>query len=182
VRGQIILPPDRVIGELTFTFVRPPDRRASFRAHLLRATPELIVVAHRATPSRPLEDRGQIVLDAGYLAVWFLFNGRPYDVGRFYRPDGTWTGYYVDVLEPVRWEGADPTTLAPIVDLFLDLWIAPDGRCVVLDEDEFDAAIGAGRITGERAAFARGTLRALVEAAARGAFPPEPVKTFRISS
>lgn len=119
-------------------------------------------------------------MDTGYLAVWFLFKDRPFDVGRFYRPDGTWTGYYVDVLEPVRWKGADPTTLAPIVDLFLDLWIAPDGRYMVLDEDEFEEAIGTGRVTIDQVILARQTLTTLVAATERGEFPPAVVRAFRI--
>ncbi len=123
---------------------------------------------------------GEIVLDSGYWAVWFLFKDRPFDVGRFYRPDGTWTGYYADILEPVRWEGADPTTLEPIIDLFLDLWIAPDGRYVVLDEDEFAAAASRGSLTREQTVHARSVLQNLLGATERGEFPPAVVKEFRL--
>ena len=119
-------------------------------------------------------------MDAGYWAVWFLFKHRPFDVGRFYRPDGTWTGYYVDVLEPVQWTGSDPTTLEPITDLFLDLWIAPDGRYVILDEDEFEEAISRGSLTPEQIGHARRVLQELTAATARGAFPPDVAKDFRL--
>jgi len=122
---------------------------------------------------------GEVVLDTEYRAVWFLFKDRPYDVGRFYRPDGTWTGYYADVLEPVRWVGSDPTTLEPITDLFLDLWIAPDGRHLVLDKDEFEEAIGFGILTREQIDHARRVLGELIEATERGVFPPEVAKEFR---
>lgn len=172
--------PDRIKGRITVDFIRPPARRVSFTAHLLDATDQTIAVAHELFPSRPLEYGGERVLDAGYWAVWFLFKGRPFDVGRVYRPEGTWTGYYVDVLEPVRWQGADPTTLEPIVDLFLDLWIAPDGRHAVLDEDEFAAAVASGHLTPEQAHRARSVLRALIEATARGEFPPAAVREFAL--
>ncbi len=123
---------------------------------------------------------GEIVLDSGYWAVWFLFKDRPFDVGRFYRPDGTWTGYYADILEPVRWEGSDPTTLEPIIDLFLDLWIAPDGRYLVLDEDEFAEAVSRGNLTSEQTVHARSVLQNLLGATERGEFPPAVVKEFRL--
>lgn len=117
---------------------------------------------------------------AGYTAVWFVYKGRPYDVGRFYRPDGTWTGYYADILEPVHWEGSDPRTLQPIVDLFLDLWIAPDGTHLVLDEDEFEEAITKHYLSPEQITHARSTLHDLLEMTAEGTFPPEEVKAFQL--
>jgi predicted RNA-binding protein associated with RNAse of E/G family len=116
---------------------------------------------------------------AGYEAVWFLFKDEPFDVGRFYRPDGRWTGYYVDMLEPVRWQHSAPETLEPIVDLFLDLWIAPDGGFTVLDDDEFEEALAGGHITEAQAQLARETLARLVKSTQRGRFPPQIVKDFR---
>ena len=150
------------------------------RTRLLEANDELIIVSHESSPSKPLIHSGEVVLDKGYGAVWFLFKGRPYDLGRFYRPDGTWTGYYADILEPVRWRGSDPRTLEPIVDLFLDLWIAPDGRYVVLDEDEFEEAIAAGRLSQAQIDHARRILREVVAATERGTFPPPVVREFRL--
>lgn len=137
-------------------------------------------MAHQSAPSKPVEYRGERVLDAGYWAVWFLFKDQPFDVGRFYRPDGTLTGYYADILEPVRWKHADPATLEPIVDLFLDLWIAPNGRHLVLDEDEFQQAIDLGSLTTAQIEHARRVLQDLIEATERGAFPPTVVKEFRL--
>lgn len=175
-----IIPPDRVKGEIAFDFIRAPDRRFSFRSLLLCVTDDIIVTAHELSPSKPVEYLAHTVLDAGYWGVWFLFKDRPFDVGRFYRPDGTWTGYYADVLEPVRWEGADPTTIEPIVDLFLDLWIAPDGRHLVLDEDEFEEAISLGHLKSEQIEHARGVLQELIQATEREEFPPAVVKEFRL--
>ncbi len=177
---RFIIPPDRVKGELTFDFIRPPDRRVSIKSRLLDATDDTIVLATELSPSKPVDYFGEIVMDAGYWAVWFLFKGRPFDVGRVYRPDGTWTGYYADILEPVRWEGADPATLEPIVDLFLDLWIARDGGHLVLDEDEFEEAMRLERLNGEQIDHARGVLRELIQATERGEFPPPVVKQFRL--
>ena len=171
--------PDRVRGQLTFDFIRPPDRRVSIRSLLLDATDTTIVLALELSPHRPVDYCGETVMDVGYWAVWFLFKGRPFDIGRVYRPDGTWTGYYVDVLEPVQWEASDPNTLEPIIDLFLDLWIAPDGKYMVLDEDEFEEAISLGHLTGEQVDHARSVLQELVEATEREEFPPAVVREFR---
>ncbi len=176
------MPLDRAGREFTFDFVRPPGRRVSFPSRLLEATEDIIVVAHDSSPATPVSHFREIVLDRGYETVWFLFKDQPFDVGRFYRPDGTWTGYYVDVLEPVHWQGSDPTTLAPIIDLFLDVWIAPDGRYLVLDEDEFEEAIRLGDLTTPQVDHARRVLRGLVAATERGAFPPLVVREFRRAS
>jgi predicted RNA-binding protein associated with RNAse of E/G family len=173
--------PGHAADQLRFEFIRSPDRRISIQTDLLEATDDLIVVTHELSPSKPLTYLGEVVMDRGYRAVWFLFKDRSYDVGRVYRPDGTWTGYYVDVLEPVRWTGSDPATLEPVIDLFLDLWIAPDGRYVVLDEDEFEEAIGEGILGQEQIAHARRVLRELVEATEQGTFPPDVAKDFRLA-
>jgi predicted RNA-binding protein associated with RNAse of E/G family len=146
---------------------------------LIDASEEHIVLAHRAFPSRPMVYGGREVMGSGYEVVWFLYKGKPFDVGRFYRPDGSWTGYYVDILEPVRWEDADADTLEPIVDLFLDLWIDPAGGHLVLDEDEFEEAVEKKYLSSEQAERARETLRNLVAATENGTFPPEEVRTFR---
>lgn len=111
----------------------------------------------------------------GYRAVWFLYKERPYDVGRVYRPDGAWTGYYVDILEPLRWDGENPETLEPIVDLFLDVWVAPGGSYRILDEDELEEALRQGAISEELADHAQATLRQVIEEIERGTFPPRRV-------
>lgn len=111
-------------------------------------------------------------MGAGYDATWFLFNGEPYDIGRFHRPDGTWTGIYVDVLEPVRWRNADPNTLEPLVDLFLDIWLTPKRECRILDEDEFTAAQVTGTLTPAQAVSARETAERVMAGIESGSFPP----------
>ena len=109
---------------------------------------------------------------AGYRAVWYLFQDEPFDIGRIYRPDGTWTGFYVDILAPVHWDGANPRTLQPLVDLFLDVWITPDGRHLVLDEDEFAQAQRELWIAPAQAEHAQRTLHQVIAGIAAGAFPP----------
>ncbi len=114
----------------------------------------------------------------GYWMVWFLYKNMPWDIARFYRPDGLWTGYYVDVLEPVRWRNDDPATLETLVDLFLDVWITPRGKVIVLDEDEFEEAVAAGHLTLDQERHARGVLRNLLTSLADDTFPPSIVRNF----
>jgi uncharacterized protein len=172
--------PDCVKGNLTFDYMRPPNRRVSVKSQLVSANGDTIVVAHEYSPSKPVTHCGEIVLDVGFWGIWFLFKHRSFDVGRVYRPDGTWMGYYVDVLEPVQWKASDPSTLEPITDLFLDLWIAPDGKYMVLDEDEFEEAVNLGYLTRKQADHARSVLQELVMATERGEFPPAVVRDFSL--
>jgi predicted RNA-binding protein associated with RNAse of E/G family len=165
---------------ITYEFVRPPDRRYRFSGDLLHIDHQVIVLSSHLQPSKPISYGGDEVLASGYSAVWFLYNGQPWDVARVYAPDGRFTGYYADVLEPVRWAEADPTTLQPIVDLFLDVWIAPDGSYAVLDEDEFEEAVTEGSVTESQASAARSALRDLRDAVSRGDFPPPRVRDFRV--
>jgi uncharacterized protein len=115
---------------------------------------------------------------SGYSVVWFLFKGQSYDIGRFYRPDGVWTGYYVDILEPVEWVGDDPHTITPLVDLELDLWIAPDLSHQILDKDEFEDSVRRGDLKSAQASQARSTLSQLVTLLDTGSFPPQVVRDY----
>lgn len=159
-------------------YQRPPNR-------VSRIPTRVLTIDHRSTcwlgtlaPKEPLQFDGRVVLDRGYRAVWFLTNGASHDLGKVYRPDGRHTGYYLDVLEPVRWQGADISTLEPLTDLFLDLWVAPDGRWQVLDEPEFQAAEAQGWITPEQAANARRTLARLLGLAESGTLIPPEARAF----
>jgi predicted RNA-binding protein associated with RNAse of E/G family len=167
-------------GDFRFEVVRLPDRRTTFHSTLRQVDERLIVLSHQITPSKPFTYRGDEVIGSDYQAVWFLFKDEPYDIGRFYRPDGTWTGYYVDILDPVCWRGPDASTLQPLVDLFLDLWIAPDLSYSVLDEDELAEALFQGAISSERADNARAVLAGLIAEVEAGTFPPQAVREFEL--
>jgi predicted RNA-binding protein associated with RNAse of E/G family len=174
----VFLPPQRIRGKLDYDLIRLPDRRYTFHTDLLQSDDRLIVVADQVSPSKPVVFRGEEVFGSEYWVVWFLYKNQPWDLGRVYRPDGTFTGYYADVLEPVRWEGDDPTTVEPIVDLFLDLWIAPDGSYQALDEDELEEAVRKGIVSPERERRAQRVLTDLIERTEKGEFPPAEVKRF----
>lgn len=146
---------------------------------MIAADERLIVLHHDLVPSAPLVIDGTEVLAAGYGATWFLYKDAPWDIARVYRPDGIWTGYYIDVLEPVTWQGEDPSTLRPLVDLFLDVWISPDGPATVLDEDELHEAARRGQVTPEQESEAEAVLRDILQGVRNGTFPPPEAREFK---
>lgn len=147
-----------------------------FTAGLIAAGESLIALELTLDREEPLVVGGEEVIAHGYRAVWFLAKGQGWDIAAVYRPDGALSGYYVDVLNAVYWRGADPGTLLPIVDLFLDLWIWPDGRAGVLDEDEFAEAVDRGWITDQQRDHALRVLAELLEGVHAGTFPPREVR------
>jgi uncharacterized protein len=69
--------------------------------------------------------------------VEMFFTNRWYNVFRIHdRDDDSVKGWYCNVGKPAVWDAPDAISY---VDLALDLWVAPDGRQTVLDEDEFEA-------------------------------------------
>jgi uncharacterized protein len=162
----------------SYTYHRLPDHVSTYQGTLLDATCDHLIIAQQIRSRAPFLVEGQTVLEDGSWALWFLLKGRSYDVARFYRSNGEWMGYYVDTLEGTRWDGADPATLQPLIDHFLDLWIGRDGRVVVLDEDELLAAEHAGVIGIDNARTARHTVTTLRMDVERGAFPPPLVRHF----
>jgi predicted RNA-binding protein associated with RNAse of E/G family len=117
------------------------------------------------------------VLEPGSPVVWFTFPDAWHDVGRFHRPDGQFTGFYANVLTPVRIDGDDWTT----TDLFLDVFVAPDGAVHVLDRDELDHAEGRGWIDAALARRARAEADTLVQTVRQGDWPPTAVHEWTLA-
>jgi predicted RNA-binding protein associated with RNAse of E/G family len=157
-----------------YRYLRPPDRLETYHATLIQETSEHIILQHTVNPQTPVLAGGKEILRDGSPIVWFLFKNRSYDVGRFYLPDGTWTGYYSDITEPICWEGADAGSLETVVDLFLDVWISPEGSHEVLDADELEDALTSGWITQDQARRAKQTVEEVLVAIDSDSFPPRP--------
>jgi len=121
--------------------------------------------------SHPVVAGNRIVLESGSPVVWFTYPGRWYDIGRFHLADGTFTGLYANILTPVRVEGHDWYT----TDLFLDVFVAPEGGVTVLDEEELAEAEVAGWVDGRVAAEARRQAATLERIAGGDDWPPSHV-------
>lgn len=164
----------------TFGYRRPPNAEERFDSLLVSCDARKMVLSHALKPKSPLIVNGKPALIHGDIAVWFLFKGEPYDVARIYSPRGVFRGYYVDALEPVSWEGSNPWSLEPLVDLFLDLWIWPELRYEILDAEELAGARDSNKISPDQFTRATDTIARLAGSLARGQFPPPGVVEFDV--
>ena len=165
---------------VTLTYKRPPDRVNYFQQQLLYIDDDVIVTTQRVKPSTPIVQNGRTVLADNFAVVWFVFTGLWYDVGKVYNLNNEWTGYYCDIMKPVkrRVDASDKLDCFEITDLFLDLWINPDGTYQIQDEDEFEEAIQKGVIGSELESSARDVLTALIVEVETGKFPPQFVQEY----
>lgn len=158
---------------------RPPDRTDVYVQELVLDRPDVKVTFQPETPiPRPVLVDGVSILDPGAPAVWFTFPGAWHDIGRFHREDGSFTGLYANILTPcllhppdvdrgiLRWD----TT-----DLFLDVWMSPDGAVRILDEPDLEAALETGWVTAAEAERARSEVNRIVDDAGKGRWPPAVV-------
>jgi predicted RNA-binding protein associated with RNAse of E/G family len=142
-----------------------------FEQHLVHDADDVKVTLARYGADPVIVIGGEVVLEAGADVVWFTFPGLWHDVGRFHRADGTFTGLYANILTPAVLDGAEWDT----TDLFLDVWVSPDGRISLLDEDEMEEALDRAWLDAPTAARAREEADQLVAAAAAGSWPPASV-------
>ena len=170
----------RKLETVTLTYKRPPDRVNHFQQELLYLDDDVIVTSQRVKPSSPIVQNGKTVLGDNFAVVWFVFTGLWYDVGKVYNLDNEWTGYYCDIMKPVkrRVNVAGKLDCFEITDLFLDLWINPDGTYAIQDEDEFEEAVQNGVISTKLAEKAREVLSALIVEVKTGKFPPQFVQEY----
>jgi predicted RNA-binding protein associated with RNAse of E/G family len=156
---------------------RLPDRLTVFRQAVLEDTATHVVTfLERAGLPEPVTVGGRVVLDPDAPVVWLTFPGRWYDVGRFHRTDGRFTGYYANLLTPVTIDGRRWET----TDLCLDVWLGADGRVALLDEDEYRRAVDAGWMDAATAGRARREADALVRQASRGRWPPAVARAWTL--
>ncbi len=77
-----------------------------------------------------------IVLKRGDTFIEIYYSDRWYNIFELHdRDSGALKGWYCNVTRPAELGGAE----IRYVDLALDLFVTPEGRQVVLDEDEFEA-------------------------------------------
>lgn len=76
-------------------------------------------------------------------------------------------GYYSDIGTPLT----RTTDGYQMTDWFLDVWLAPDGTLVELDEDEFEDALAKNLLNSSEAQIARGTFKRLIDEVRAGIYP-----------
>ncbi len=152
-------------------YKRLPDRVSHFQQNLLYEDSEVIVTSQQVKPSNPIVIDNGTVLGDDFTAIWFVFANRWYDIGKIYNLNNQFTGYYCDIIMPMK----RTETSFEITDLFLDLWVSPDGSYQLHDEDEFEAAIQRNWIQSDLAEKARNMLQNLISEIESSIFPPEIV-------
>lgn len=160
-------------------YFRPPDRKEVFTQHLLLDDPAVkVTFAENVRFDPPIRIHGRTVLEAGSDAIWFTFPGLWHDIGRFHLADGTFTGVYANILTPpILGEGGFWHT----TDLFLDLWLEPEGTLEVLDEDELTEALERGWVTPETARRAREEVVQIRNRFGEGSWPPSVVEEWTLA-
>ena len=151
-------------------YLRPPDREEVFHQLLLEDRPEVkVTLARKLTVDRPLRIGGEVVLETGSDVVWLTFPGVWHDLGRFHTADGRFRGFYANVLTPPTFH---PGGVWRTTDLFLDVWLPPDGAPTVLDRDQLDEALRRGWIDEATAERAMREVDDILAAFRGGRWPP----------
>jgi predicted RNA-binding protein associated with RNAse of E/G family len=154
-------------------YLRPPDREQVFTQYLISDQEGVkVTYANDLEFDPPIRIAGGVVLETGSEVIWFTFPGAWHDIGIFHRADGSVTGIYANILTPCVFEegGVWRTT-----DLFLDLWIDPEGHVRTLDEDELEEAEAKGWVESDTAHRARKEVKILSDQASAGDWPPKIV-------
>jgi protein associated with RNAse G/E len=139
----------------------------SWEGAVLRCDSEGIVL--RAEFNVDVVELGFTTFRRGDVFVEFYYWDRWFNVFQISAADGTLKGWYANLGQPAVLDA--PKNELLYVDLALDVWAAPDGKYLVLDEDEFAALLT------ERADLSEGSERGrteLIELAEAGRLPRWP--------
>ncbi len=158
--------------EVRIHYLRPPDREQVYVQRLVHDGADVKVTLAEEIDVPAKRVRGELVMEPGSDVVWFTFPGAWHDIGRFYLSDHTFAGYYANILTPAVFkEGGEWAT----TDLFLDVWMSPDGRVTVLDEEQFLEAVQEGLIEPDVAERALQEVERIRKQARSGQWPPPVV-------
>jgi predicted RNA-binding protein associated with RNAse of E/G family len=153
---------------VTIKYRRPSNREHTFTQRLVAETAEAsITLLEAAEIGEPKRVAGTTILEPGSPILWFTFPDAWHDVGRFHLADGSFTGFYANILTPVEMNGREWET----TDLFLDVWRGADDRVELLDEEELSAAAERGWLDAETVRRARAEAERLLIAAREGSWP-----------
>ncbi|MEZ4416265.1 MAG: DUF402 domain-containing protein [Gemmatimonadota bacterium] len=154
-------------------YLRLPDHEQVYEQRLVYDGDEVKITLAEEIDVPPKRVRGQLAMEPGSDVVWFTFPGSWHDIGRFYLTDHSFAGFYANILTPADFgTGSEWTT----TDLFLDVWMSPEGQVTVLDEDQFLEAVQRGHMARDVAERALLEVERIRAAANEGTWPPGVVK------
>jgi predicted RNA-binding protein associated with RNAse of E/G family len=166
------------LNNLTIHYFRPPARRDTYVQQVLHADDDVIVSLNKAAIAKPAIIDGKLALEPEAPIVWFTFPRERFDTGLFHLLDGTFTGVYADIIEPVKF-----ITSAEIemTDLFVDIWIAEGSKPTIQDVDELNEAVKNQWIDAKTGETALAEATRLVELYDKGLWPPAIVNEWPLS-
>ena len=160
-------------------YLRLPDQEHIFSQYLIWEGADVkITFANNLDFELPILIDGEAVLENGSEVIWFTFPDAWHDIGLFHRPNGVFTGTYANILTPCVFE--DSRTWHT-TDLFLDVWINPNGKILILDEEELKEAEAQGWVIEKVATRARAEALALKRQAEFGLWPPTVVHEWNLA-
>ncbi|MFQ6128276.1 MAG: DUF402 domain-containing protein [Thermoplasmata archaeon] len=156
--------------------IRPHGETVEYEQELIEDRGNLVISRFTFNDLKEaLVIEGIGVLDNGYQAVLFEFFDPPLEIMKIYDRKGNFTGYYCNVnTKPSRFECG-----YEIVDLYIDIFVLPDMRYQILDNEEFETAVRKGWISSNQESLARATVDRIAKDIEAGDFPPEVVRDFQ---
>lgn len=156
-------------------YIRPGKETTYFEEDLV-AQDDICLRTFKCLPadiverlSRALQTQNLIAHNQHVLTIGkTYFFAEPFNLLEFRDINGDLLGYYSDIGEPLVRLGPDTYQM---IDLFLDIWLFPDGRLLELDWDEFEDAIEHQVVTPAQANLAREAIRRLVLEVSQGTYP-----------
>jgi protein associated with RNAse G/E len=85
-------------------------------------------------------DLGYVRFEPGDRFVEYYYTDHWFNIFEIYGRDGSLKGWYCNIAEPAQISEEQGQGWIKQVDLLLDVWINPQGRPSILDEDEFAAS------------------------------------------
>jgi predicted RNA-binding protein associated with RNAse of E/G family len=110
------------------------QEKIRYTGEVFARDPDHIVIS--ASWTLPTRDLGYTRFEPGDHFTEYYYNNRWYNIFEVTSANGMLKGWYCNVAEPAHIF----SDRVEQVDLFLDVWVKPNGHTLILDEDEFTAA------------------------------------------
>jgi protein associated with RNAse G/E len=109
------------------------ETKISYKGEVIERLTNGVII--RAAWTLPVRDLGYTQFEPGDQFVEYYYTDRWFNIFDIASTDGKRKGWYCNVAVPAI---VSDETIQQI-DLILDVWVYPDGRTLILDEEEFAA-------------------------------------------
>ena len=165
--------------EVRIQYIRPGKDVTEYIEYLVEEN-EQYIKTYKYFPSEIVESLTQSLRKNGFISndrittslTKIYFFDEHFDLLLFRDEQGEILGYYSDIGTPliITANGYEMT------DLFLDIWLSPDGTLFELDIDEFEEALSKNLIDASQAEIVRSTFARLIEEVKQGIYPHTYIK------